>query len=136
MYIIMMTPTELLQQYQRIVAEPINRDLEESVTILCKTDWVKIMIIRDAQLPETCYLEVEISLPPCVIELAANNEDAQTGLARKFIEDTISHLEYLIKLEEAGLILGILSAEGIWSASLVIRECPDEKIFEVLIPPH
>jgi len=131
----MMTPTELLRKYQRIATESIKGDLEESVTMLCKTDWVKIMIVRDAQSPDTCSIEVEISLPPCTIEPSTNGADTPNGLARKFIEDTISHLEYLLRLEKAGLILGILSVEGIWSASLEVLNCPNEELFEVLIPP-
>jgi len=93
------------------------------------------MIVRDAQSPDACSIEVEISLPPCFIEPPTNGVNTPNGVARKFIGDTISHLEYLLRLEKAGLILGIMSAEGIWSAFLEVQDCPDEDLFEVLIPP-
>ncbi|MFW9958326.1 MAG: hypothetical protein ACFFCT_09645 [Candidatus Odinarchaeota archaeon] len=131
----MITSTELLQRYRGIISEPIKGDLDESITLLYKTDWVKIMIVRDAQSSEPCSIEIEITLPPCIIEPSTDDADSQKGVARKFIEDTISHLEYLLRLEEAGLILGIISVEGIWSASLLVCNSPDETFFEVLIPP-
>ncbi|MDH4212978.1 MAG: hypothetical protein OEV85_03575 [Candidatus Thorarchaeota archaeon] len=131
----MITSTELLQRYRRIVSEPIKGDLDESIALLYKTDWVKIMIVRDAQSSEPCSIEIEITLPPCIIEPSTDDADSQKEIARKFIEDTISHLEYLLRLEEAGLILGIISTEGIWCASLFVCNSPDETFFEVLIPP-
>jgi hypothetical protein len=131
----MITPTDLIQKYQRIVTEPIKGEVEESVAFLHRTDWVKIMIVRNLQTPKICSIEVEISLPPCIIEPSINNTNAHNIIAHKFIEDTISHLEYLLKLEEAGLTLGILSEEGIWCASLEVRACPDESLFETLMPP-
>jgi hypothetical protein len=131
----MITSTELLQQYQRVVAEPIKDDSEEHFALLHRTDWVKIMIVRNAQSLERCFIEVEISLPPCIIEPFRNDPDSHQDAAREFIENIISHLEYLLRLEEAGLALGILSAEGIWSASLEVMDCPDEKFFQALMPP-
>ncbi len=131
----MLTPTKLLHQYQRAMAEPVKNGNDESVSILYSTDWVKIMVVRDRESPETCFIEVEISLPPCTIDPSTDVESLHNGTARKFIEDTISHLRYLLRLEEAGLLIGILSAEGIWSASLAVREHPDERLFEALIPP-
>jgi hypothetical protein len=117
------------------MAELIKNGNDESVSILYGTDWVKIMVVRDPESPEICFIEVEISLPPCTIDPSTCTEALHDGTARKFIEDTISHLEYLLRLEEAGLVIGILSAEGIWSASLTAQENPDVKMFEVLIPP-
>lgn len=131
----MMTATKLLQQFQRMIAAPIRDDFGESVSLLHTTDWVKIMVVRDPQSPEVCFIEVEISLPPCIIDPSTNRSDFHNGAAREYIQDTISHLEYLLRLDEAGLLIGILSAEGIWSASLAVREHPDERLFETLIPP-
>jgi len=131
----MITTTELLEQYLLIVAEPVHGESEESVSLLHRTDWVKIMIVRNAQSSESCSIEVEITLPPCIIEPLKNDVDSHNRTARQFIEDTISHFEYLLRLEDAGLALGILSAEGIWSASLEVGSCPAEEFFEALIPP-
>ena len=131
----MLTPTRLLHLYRRAMAEPIKSGADESVSVLHSTDWVKIMVVRDQESPEICIIEVEISLPPCTIDPSTCTEALHNGTARKFIEDTISHLEYLLRLEEAGLVIGILSVEGIWSASLMAQENPDERLFEVLIPP-
>jgi hypothetical protein len=115
--------------------EPIENESEESVSLLCRTDWVKIMIIRDPEMPEVSSVEIEISLPPCIIEPVRKDVDVGDQTARKFIGDTIAHFEYLLRLEDAGLVLGILSAEGIWSAVVEVRNCPDESFFEILLPP-
>jgi len=131
----MLTPTKLLQQYRRAMKKPIKSDADESVSILYSTDWVKIMVVRDQQSPEICFIEVEISLPPCTIDPSVDTESLHNGTARRFIEGTISHLGYLLRLEEAGFVIGIVSAEGIWSASLAVQEHPDERLFEALIPP-
>ena len=131
----MLTPTRLLRLYRQAMAEPIKTGIDESVSVLYSTDWVKIMVVRDPESPESCFIEVEISLPPCTIDPSTCTEALHNGTARKFIEDTISHLKYLLRLEEEGFVIGILSAEGIWSALLTAQENPDERLFEVLIPP-
>jgi hypothetical protein len=131
----MITSMQLLQQYRQIVEEPLEDESEESVSLLFRTDWVKIMIIRNPQSPESPSIEVEISLPPCTIEPIRNDDTSCDENARKFIEDTIAHFVYLLRLQEAGLALGILSTEGIWSACIDVRDCPDESFFESLIPP-
>jgi hypothetical protein len=65
----MPTPTDLLQRYQRIVAEALPLASSEKVSLLADTDLVRIMIICDPQQPDINPSEVEMSLPSCIIDL-------------------------------------------------------------------
>lgn len=127
--------SNLQQRYQKIMEEPLKDDAVESVSLLFCNDWVRIMIIRESQLPDVCSIEVELSMPACVIDPSPIESESQQGLAVSFFEQMISHLEYLLMLRESGFLLGILSTECVWSASLHIQECPDSSFFEMLIPP-
>jgi hypothetical protein len=125
----------LLRKYQQIIAEPLRNDLDETVSLLCSTDWVRILIVRDSQGADVCSIEVEVSMPPCIIDPSSAESNQQQAPATRVIKQTISHLEYLLKLKDSGFLLGILSTECIWSASLEVHDCPDAGLFKVLIPP-
>ncbi len=83
----------------------------------------------------SCFIEVEISFPDCVIEVVFPSPISAQEQAHEYIESTVDPLKYLLKLKEAGFSLGILSLEGIWSAVLQIKGNPDVKLFEDLLPP-
>jgi hypothetical protein len=127
--------SNLQQRYQQIMEEPLKDDAVESVSLLFCNDWVRIMIIRDSQLADVCSIEVELSMPSCVIDPSPTESESQQELAVSFIEKMMSHLEYLLMLRESGFLLGILSTECVWSASLHIQERPDCSFFEMIIPP-
>jgi hypothetical protein len=127
--------SNLQHRYQQIMEEPLKDDIVESVSLLFCNDWVRIMIIRNSQLPDVCSIEVELSMPSCVIDPSPAESESQQELAVSFIEQMISHLEYLLMLEESGFLLGILSTECVWSASMDIQECPGRSFFEMLVPP-
>ncbi|TFH04992.1 MAG: hypothetical protein E4H14_13595 [Candidatus Thorarchaeota archaeon] len=103
--------------------------------MLVETAWVKIMVVRYQVAPKICTIEIEVSLPNCIIDPTIPSTATKKEKARKFINDNINHLNYLLRLQKAGFSLGILSTEGIWSAVLKISGDPDEKLFENLLPP-
>jgi hypothetical protein len=127
--------SSLQQRYQQIVEAPLKDGVVESVSLLFCNDWVRIMIIRDSQLADVCSMEVELSMPSCVIDPSPTESKSQQELAVRFIGQMISHLEYLLKLKESGFLLCILSTDCVWSASMDIQECPGRSFFEMLIPP-
>lgn len=131
----MFTSTNLMEKYKQILAEPITEESAERVTLLSHTDWVRIMIVRSPENIDVCGVEVEVSSPTCIIDPTSKDFIDEKIPASSFIRNTISHLEYLLKLENAGFLLGIFSAEGFWSASIELTDCPDLDFFDILIPP-
>lgn len=130
--------SKLLQRYNEIISGPIVSDTcisGECVSKLYETSWVKVMVVRYQVAPDICSIEVEISFPDCVIEVVFPSSAPAQEQAQKYIESTVDHMKYLIKLKDAGFSLGILSSEGIWSAVLQIKGTPDVELFESLLPP-
>lgn len=134
----MVIASELLQLYNEITSGPIVSDTcisGECVSKLYETSWVKVMVVRYQVAPDICSIEVEISFPDCVIEVVFPSPAPAQEQAQKYIGNTVDHMEYLLKLKDAGFSLGILSLEGIWSAVLQIKGTPDVELFESLLPP-
>ena len=130
--------SKLLQRYNEIISGPVDSDTcisGECVSMLYETSWIKVMVVRYQVAPDTCSIEVEFSFPDCVIEVVFPSPAPAQEQAQKYIESTVDHMKYLIKLKDAGFSLGILSLEGIWSAVIRIKENPDVKLFESLLPP-
>lgn len=131
--------SDLLEQFQSLISGPIVSDTcisGECVSILVETAWVRIMVVRYQVAPEICTIEIEVSLPNCIIEPTYPSTAIKKDEARKFINSNLDHLKYLLRLQEVGFSLGILSNEGIWSAVLKIEGDPNEKLFEILLPPE
>ena len=134
----MMPASKLLHRYQDIVSEPVVSDTcisGECVSILLETSWVKILVTRYQVAPEINTIEIEVSLPHCIIEPSCPSTKSEQDEARKFIKTNIDHLNYLVELQKAGFSLGILSTEGIWSAVLKIKGNPGLELFNILLPP-
>lgn len=134
----MLSPSEMNQRYQEIVHAPISSvdsECGESISNLCNTDWIQILVVRNLDSPNICNIEIEISMPTCVVEPSLTLPQPLREKARTHIENTINHLKYLLNLESVGMTLGVLSAEGIWSAVLEMKDSPDDTLFEKISPP-
>ncbi|TFG98602.1 hypothetical protein E4H12_05645 [Candidatus Thorarchaeota archaeon] len=103
--------------------------------MLVETAWVKVLVVRYQVAPKICTIEIEVSLPNCIIEPTFPSNATKKEEARKFINSNLDHLKYLLRLQEAGFALGILSTEGIWSAVLKIKRDPGLELFNTLLPP-
>ena len=131
----MVKARDLKERFLRIM-ERESSIPEETVELLCETEWIRILVVLEAESPGP-LIEVELALPSCMIEPEMQQEpscDACSG-ARAYLEKTIDHLRYLMRLEDAGLRLGVMSKDGIWSASTTLPESPSNGFFELLIPP-
>ncbi|MGD9395267.1 MAG: hypothetical protein PVJ05_02445 [Candidatus Thorarchaeota archaeon] len=110
------------------MTEPPPDDSEESVIVLCQNDWVRILTVQDSETPSSRRIEVEVSLPSQI--------ESESGKdAKNFLQNLIRHLEYLLQLDDEGLTLGVMSRDGLWTASLEVEELPSDSLFKALIPP-
>lgn len=133
-----MTSTDLARKYREILSSPVDtRSCEsgECVSLLFDAEWVKIMIVRSPESTELCSIEIEISLPACIIEPTLLSPTDTQNEARAFVKSTISHLDYFLRLQDLGFKLGIISDEGIWSAVLDAKDANIAALFDTLIPP-
>jgi len=134
----LLTSKELLQKYHETLSSPIDASdcsSGECVSMIFCSDWVKMMIIRSQEQSTDCSIEIEVSLPTCIIEPYLLSSNVNQSEARIFIDTTITHLEYLLRLQKIGFKLGIISTEGIWTAVLGMNKSVDEELFEALLPP-
>lgn len=124
----MLTFSELKSKCQQAMTEPPPDDSEESVIVLCQNDWVRILTVQDSETPSSRRIEVEVSLPSQI--------ESESGKdAKNFLQNLIRHLEYLLQLDDEGLTLGVMSRDGLWTASLEVEELPSDSLFKALIPP-
>lgn len=124
----MMTFSELKSKCEQAMAGPLPSESEESVSVLCQNDWVRILTVRDSDTLDKWRIEVEVSLP--------SQTDPESGKdVAKFVQNLIRHLEYLLRLDDEGLTLGVMFRDGLWTAYLEIDDLPQDRLFEALIPP-
>lgn len=124
----MMTFSELKSKCEKAMSGPLADESEESVSVLSQNDWVRILTVYDSDTSEKWRIEVEVSLP--------SQRDPKTGKdVKNFLQNLIRHLEYLLRLDEEGLTLGVMSRDGLWTAYLDIEVLPQDDLFKALIPP-
>ena len=134
----MVTSSELKSKYIQALTKPPSSEDEESVCVLWQNDWVRILAVRNFELSEKWRIEVEVSLPSELMSAASqqppiNNHTGEE--TKRFVRDLIKHLEYLLCLDDEGLILGVMSRDGLWTAYLEIDDSPPDSLFKALIPP-
>ena len=124
----MLTFSELKSMCEQAMTGPPPDENEESVTVLSQNDWVRILTVRDSETLDLWRIEVEVSLPTQI--------DSESGKdAKNFLQDLIKHLEYLLRLDDNGFTLGVMSRDGLWTAYLEIDDLPGDHLFKALIPP-
>ena len=105
------------------------------LSILFNSEWVTILVTRSPEMDGFCFIEVEVSFPVCAIEPTPSSSSAKQKEARVFTCALIAHLNYLLRLQDYGFTLGIISTEGIWSAVIEIEKALEVPFFETIIPP-
>ncbi|MGY5856243.1 MAG: hypothetical protein RTS72_06555 [Candidatus Thorarchaeota archaeon] len=134
----MTTLSELKSKYRQALTKPPSSEDEESVCILWQNDWVRILTVRNFDAPEKWRIEVEVSLPSELMLATSQQSHTNTHAgeeAKRFVQNLIKHLEYLLRLDNEGLILGLMSRDGLWTAYLEIDDPPPDSLFKALIPP-
>jgi hypothetical protein len=124
----MLTFSELKSKCEQIMTGPPPDGNEESVTVLCQNDWVRILTVRDPDTSDMWRIEVEVSLPSHIDPKSDKD-------VRNFIQHLTKHLEYLLRLDAEGLTLGVMSRDGLWTAHLEVENLPSDGLFKTLVPP-
>lgn len=133
-----MTFSELKSKCEQAMTGPLLSESEESVSVLCQNDWVRILTVRDSDTLDKWRIEVEVSLPSELMSITSQQPptDNHSGEeVKRFVQDLIKHLEYLLRLDDEGLTLGVMSRDGLWTAYLEIDDPPPDSLFRALIPP-
>ncbi|OLS30327.1 MAG: hypothetical protein ThorAB25_10850 [Candidatus Thorarchaeota archaeon AB_25] len=124
----MLTFSELKSKCKQAIAKQPPFEDEESISVLYQNDWVRILTVHDTDTIENWRIEVEVSLP--------SQTDPESGIdVKNFVQSLIKHLEYLLRLDNEGLTLGVMSRDGLWTAYLEIENLPPDSLFKALIPP-
>jgi hypothetical protein len=122
----MINPIELKSRWQEALKSSYMSKEEEYTSIMCENDWVRILATHSSE--NGGRIEVEVSLP--------SQKDPQSGKdVKDFIQNLIKHLEYLLRLDEKGMTLGVMSRDGLWTAFLDIENLSQNDLFSVLVPP-
>jgi len=134
----MMSFSDLKAKFLQALANQSISEDEESVSVLWQNDWVRILAVRDSETPEKWRIEIEVSLPSELmlkthLQSTANNHSSVE--VKRFVQDLIKHLEYLLRLGDEGLTLGVMSRDGLWTAYLELDDPPPDRLFKALIPP-
>ncbi|MFW9832400.1 MAG: hypothetical protein ACFFEK_00230 [Candidatus Thorarchaeota archaeon] len=124
----MTTFSELKSKCERALASPILDESEESITVLCQNDWVRILTVYDSESTGKWRIEVEVSLP------SKRNPQSEEDV-RSFVQNLIQHLEYLLHLNSGGFSLSVMSRDGLWTAFRDIDDLPQDSLFKTLVPP-
>ncbi|MFX1481983.1 MAG: hypothetical protein ACFFCP_02220 [Promethearchaeota archaeon] len=129
----MITRSELRDRWQNVSYPAPEPGEEESVSVLYENDWVRILAIRTITPPEEKRIEVEVSIPPNSVSF--QSVDPANHEIRRFIQNLIRHLEYLLNLADAGLKLALMTREGIYTAYLEIKNSLSDNVLDSLLPP-
>jgi hypothetical protein len=124
----MITYSDLKSKCECALTSPTPEDGEESISILCQNEWVRILTVYESETSEKWRIEVEVSLP--------SQKNPQSGKdVREFVQNLIKHLDYLLRLDNEGLTLGVMSRDGLWTAYIDFVTLPEDRLFKTLIPP-
>jgi hypothetical protein len=127
------SPSAMLSRLRDFTSLPIDsaeaNASGEWVSVLTRTDWLQILLLRYVEDPETLRIEVEVFMPS-----GPRLEKDSTG-TRKMPLAMIGHMEYLIGLMDAGFSLQVVGEECLWVASKQFKGLPESQIVQKLVPP-
>lgn len=134
---------ELLSKYLELMNEDLNRidnGDNEAVFTLCKTDWVRILLVRELENEKSAVIDVEVSLPlpyrssSCdKITNTHSNNSAYTS--RQLLQLMMEHIQYILTLESSGFSVDLVGDGCLMVAYQSFNETPDTEIFRLLQPP-
>ncbi len=141
----MISISELIKRYSELSGVPDDKlsfnENGESLSILCQSEWVRILVIRRLNTPDQVTIEVELSFPTRVhTKKVETNEEADieansTKDTLALLEEAVTHLRYLAKLHDRGFALDVIGQECLWTAFRDFNNTPDAEMFELLNPP-
>ncbi|MFW9799616.1 MAG: hypothetical protein ACFFD9_04220 [Candidatus Thorarchaeota archaeon] len=137
--------SEMIKRYTELSEAPDDKlsfnENGESLSVLCQSEWVRILVIRHLNAPDQVTIEVELSFPTRVGSAKAETlEDADsdanaTSNTLSLLKEAVEHLHYLSKLHDKGFALDVIGQECLWTAFRDFNSTPDTEMFELLNPP-
>lgn len=138
----MVNTPNLLARFQKIIeSEPapaFPAEEQESVSILYKTSWVRILIVRSPEDSKSVTIDVEVSPPyPSLSPVSTSLEASKltSNETQKLLEQMIEYIKYILVLESSGFSIDFVGNECLILASRCFTEVPDAEIFKLLLPP-
>jgi len=101
----------------------------ERLSVLNRTDWLQILLLRFPENPEVLTIEVEVFMP------SGPRPESDSKRLKKMPLTMIAHMEYLIGLVDAGFSLDVSGEECLWVASKNFKGLPSSDIAQILLPP-
>ncbi|MGY5872843.1 MAG: hypothetical protein RTV72_11400 [Candidatus Thorarchaeota archaeon] len=133
---------DLPDEFRKIMNQELNQVREnadsEAVFILYKTDWVRIIVVRqlDSSLPVA--IDVEVSPP---FHSSSSNVNSishikkTTTESKLLLESMIEHIKYILALETSGFSVDLVGDGCLMIAYSEFQDIPDAEIFQLLLPP-
>jgi hypothetical protein len=132
---------EMTRKYAELMEAPVDEvtvnENGESLSTLCQSEWVRILVIRRPSTPDLVTIEVEISLPSPVGH-ASDTDGTDSEVENNgtdLLHQAIEHLHYLSRLRSNGFTLDVVGQECLWTAFRDFTETPVSDVFDLLKPP-
>ncbi len=138
----MVETPDLLVKFQEIInkgpAQASDTEEQESVSILYKTSWVRILVVRSPEDSKSITIDVEVSPPyPSLSPTSSSpsTEKETSNKTQKLLGQLIEYVQYILVLESSGFSIDFVGNECLILASRHFTETPHAEIFELLLPP-
>lgn len=115
-------------------AEQIGSEESEAVSLLYRTDWVRILASRESANPKQVVIDVEVTLP-LLEESSPKSRTRDRNEVRFLLENFIQYIKYILTLETSGFFVEIIENGCLLSASMCFDKIPSNDIFRLLNPP-
>ncbi|MFW9945098.1 MAG: hypothetical protein ACFFB7_08880 [Candidatus Sifarchaeia archaeon] len=119
-------------RFYELVMAPIDPstiyETGESITLVWKTNWVAISLVRKLTFPISLSIQAEISMP-----VPTDDDDSINYAALPDV--VILHMGYLRTLIDGGFDVQVIGEECLWVASKDFKEIPSPEILDMLMPP-
>ncbi|MBE0525513.1 MAG: hypothetical protein IH631_01125 [Candidatus Thorarchaeota archaeon] len=134
---------ELLSKYHELMNQDLNHiengDTEAVFTLL-KTDWVRILLVRELESEKSAVIDVEVSLPlpdrSSSYDKTPNSHFKNTArTSKQLLQLMMEHIQYILTLESSGFSVDLVGDGCLMVAYHSFNDTPDIEIFRLLQPP-
>lgn len=130
-----MSETDLKEKYLRILEEYKNGAKDsDHVSILYRSDWIRIMVVPSSDAEESVTIEVEMS-PPRTLSSSISSTYDDPLPSRILLSTMIEHLQYLLSLDAAGYSIDFAGNGCLLVAFQRYTSIPSVETFRLLLPP-
>lgn len=135
--------TDLVEGYELLSSisqlDPVYSETGR-IVLLHDDGSVRIYLTKDPDSWEDITLEIEIFMGgsrnlKSVESKATDDYGSDLSLSRSQLVESISLMEYLLRLEESGFNLEIVLDGCIWTARCIVKNKPDLRLFGTIVPP-